>query len=157
MLAQREDPGTPVTVGGADAFVAAWVAQQLDMQIEDFGPCRAIGIVHDGKLICGWVYSDYREMKSGASMQASVASTSPRWGTRRVLRDVFGYPFLQQGVTRFWTAISRKNKRARSAAERLGFRLEGIARRAHDGFVDSAVYSMLPGECPWIEGAMDWR
>ena len=37
--------------------------------------------------------------------------------------------------------------------ERLGFKLEGLARRAHDGETDAAVYSMLPAECRWLGGS----
>ena len=142
----------PVTVGGADAFVASWVARQLDLTVEDFGPLAACGVMLDGALIAGIVYSDYRVMKQGSTMQGTIASISPRWATRRVLRDLFGYPFRQIGVSRFWASAARKHKRSRQMLERLGFKFEGIARRAHDGVQDAAVYSLLEHECMWIRG-----
>jgi hypothetical protein len=34
--------------------------------------------------------------------------------------------------------------------EGLGFRLEGMGRKAYDGRQDAAVYSLLRHECRWI-------
>ena len=150
MLAPERTSSRPVTVGGADPFVTAWVARVLDMDPADFGPCSACGVVVGDRLVAGVVYNEYRQMKAGSSMQASIASTTPRWATKRVLRDLFAYPFVQIGVTRLWASTSRRNKRTKEFLHRLGFRMEGIARRAHDGTVDAAVYSMMPEECRWL-------
>lgn len=146
------DSSRPSTLGGADRAVGAWVAQELGYAgPEEFGPYSACGVLLDGALIAGIIYSDYRKLSHGASMQASIASTSPRWATHRVLHCLFAYPFVQMNVVRFWVSVARRNKRARRCAERLGFRMEGIARRGHDGRQDAAVYSMLPHECRWID------
>ena len=142
---------TPITLGGADEAVAQWVAKQLDIPIEDFLPCSACGVILGGEIIAGVVYSNYRELTQGSTMEASIASTSPRWATRSVLRDLFAYPFIQVGVQRFWVSCARKNKRSRSLVERLGFVYEGMARKAFDGRQDAAIYSMLPHECKWIK------
>lgn len=150
MPAPDIDMARPVTVAGADRFVAAWVARALDVDPAEFGPCSACGVALGGRLVAGVVYNEYRIMRAGSSIQASIASTTPRWASRAVLRDLFAYPFVQMGVSRLWASTSRKNKRARGFLERLGFRFEGIARRAYDGAVDAALYSMLPAECRWI-------
>ena len=113
MLAHDIDPTRPVTVAGADPFVAAWVARHLDIEPDEFGPCSACGVVLGGEMVAGVVYNEYRVLKQGSSMQASIASTTPRWATRAVLRDLFAYPFRQMGVSRLWASTSRKNKRAR--------------------------------------------
>ena len=147
--ASLRESGVPLTLGGADPFVAAWVARQLEAE-DGFGPCAAIGVVLDGSLIAGVVYHDYRKMARGATMQASIATTTPRWATRRTLRDIFSYPFVQMQVARLWVCVGRKNRRSRSMVERLGFKMEGVARRAHDGAMDAMIYSMLPFECRWI-------
>ena len=142
--------GVPFTLGGADQYVAAWVAQQLDISLEDWGPCSACGVVLDGQLIAGVVYNEYRELRHGRTMCASIASISPRWATRKTLRDLFAYPFRQIEVRRLWSTTARRNKNARTVLERLGFKFEGIARRSHDGRQDAAVYGMLPHECRWL-------
>ena len=140
----------PEMVSGSPEFFAQWVAHQLDIPIEEFGDYAAGGIVLDGRLIGGLVYNEYRIQRFGKTMQISIATTSPRWCTRKVLRSLFGYPFQQMGVTRLWAAARRKNTQSRSLMERLGFKYEGMARKGYDGIQDSAIYAMLPHECDWI-------
>lgn len=140
----------PTTIGSADAWVAAWVARQLNLPA-GFGPCSAIGVAIEGRMIAGAVYHDYRDLPRGRTMQASIAAVTPRWATRRTLRDMFAYPFGQVCVARLWVSVARNNRRSRSLAERLGFKLEGVARRAHDGVTDAFVYSMLADECRWVK------
>lgn len=140
----------PVTVGGADQFVAAWVARELDIDPAEFGPCSAMGVVLGGELVAGIVFNNYTVMRAGSSLEASIAATTPRWASRSVLRDIFLYPFGQLGVTRLWAQTAKGNKRARRFLVRLGFSYEGMARRAYDGTRDAAVYSLLPHECKFL-------
>ena len=149
-LAPEWEPGVPYTVGGADMYFAAWLAHQLEVDLEELLPCSACGIMMDGEIVAAVVFNEYRIMTRGSTMQASVASINPRWATRTVLKHIFAYPFLQQKVTRLWASTSRKNKHARKFLERVGFTYEGMARRAYNGTTDAAVYSMLPDECKWI-------
>ena len=72
--------------------------------------------------------------------------------SRRTLRRIFEYPFKQLEVSRLQAVTSVKNLRCKAFIERLGFKLEGLARRAHDGETDQAVYSMMPSECRWLGG-----
>lgn len=146
------DADVPRIISGADQYVAAWVALQLDIPREEFGACSACGVMLGDRLIAGVVFNEYRIQRHGSSMQGSIASISPRWATRPALRDIFSYPFGRMGVTRFWASTARKNKRARKMLERLGFRFEGIGRKAYDGIQDAAMYAMLAGECVWING-----
>ena len=149
-LIDEIDPAVPVSVHGIDAIVSEWVAAQLGMEPSAFAPSAAIGVVHDGGLIAGAVYHQYRPQKHGATVEASLASTSPRWCTRAVLKAMFAYPFVQLGATRLQVTCARKNRRARRLAERLGFRMEGVGRRLWDGKQDAIVYSMMPEECRWL-------
>ena len=142
--------GTPYTLAGVEEAVTAFVADALDIHPEDFGACAACGVILDDELIAGVVYSDYRPLKQGASMQASIASVSPRWATRKVLRSLFAYPFTQMEVSRLWAYTARKNKKARDLLDRLGFKYEGMARRGYDGRQDAATFGMLPHECRWL-------
>lgn len=141
----------PFTISGEP--VIRWTAQQLGKHPEEFGYAEGIGVMLDGSaLICGVVFSEWRPMAGGGSMQATIAATSPRWATRNTLGRMFAYPFLQLGAHRLWVATSRKNKRARRTAERLGFKIEGVARRGWDAHTDAAVLAMLAHECKWIKG-----
>ena len=141
----------PVSFGGAENVVVPWVAERIPMPPEDFGSCAALGITLDGKsLACGVVYSEFRTAKHGNSMQATIASDQPGWASKRTLGEMFAYPFIQMGCSRLWVMVSKRNKRARRLAERLGFKYEGTGRKAWDGRIDAHVLSMLPHECQWI-------
>jgi hypothetical protein len=47
--------------------------------------------------------------------------------------------------------IGSNNKRAIKLNLGLGFKLEGIARKAYDGINDAWVLGMLREECKWVE------
>ncbi len=142
------DPDCPTTVFGIDEIVAAWVAKRLD--IPTFGPSTALGVVRQDRLIAGVVFNNYHQYPSGATIEASIAAIDPHWATRAVLRNFFSYPFLQMNVGRLGVTCRKSNKHARKFVTRLGFKLEGIARRLWDGKQDAAVYSMLAEECKWL-------
>ena len=125
------------------------MADKLDMRPDEFSPSAAIGIAIGDELVAGVVYHEYRKLAHGGSIQASIAATTPRWCSRAVLRDIFAYPFDQLRCSRLWVSVARTNKPSRSLVQRMGFKLEGVGRKAWDGRVDTVVYSMLPYENPW--------
>ena len=140
-----------ITVAGMDAMVIEWVAARLDMPPADFLPCTAVAVVHGAEMLAGAVYYQFRPNAHGGTMEAALASVSPRWCTRAVLASLFAYPFAQVKVARLQVSIAKKNKPARRLAERLSFKLEGVGRRLWDGRQDAVIYSMLPEECRWLQ------
>lgn len=149
-LPDHVDPIVPTTLSGIDQVAADWVAEQLGLPIGCFDPCAAVGVTLHGQLVAGVVFSNYRPFPEGAIIDASIAATAPRWATRSVLRDFFSYPFCQMKATRLQVACRKSNKHARQFVLRLGFRMEGVARRMWDGKHDAVVYSMMPEECRWL-------
>lgn len=133
-----------------DDKVKAWVAKQLPMPFkpEEFGPSSTIGIrdTKSGELIAGAVYHRWR----GFDCELTFAASSPRWCRKGVLAALFNYPFEQRGCTRMTLIIGSNNKRAIKLNLGLGFKLEGIARRAYDGHNDAWVLGMLREECKWV-------
>ena len=125
-----------------------WVAQRLDMKGDDFGDCTAIGRLYDGVPVACVVYHDYRVVKHGASIQASVVCDVPV--PRGLVCEWFRYPFVQLGVTRLWAETSTANEKAQKFLERLGFEKEGRARNLWDGRTDSYIYAMVPEDCKFI-------
>lgn len=115
-----------------------------------FGDCAAAGIICKGRMIAGVVYNNYHKHPNGATIEASIAAVSPRWATRPVLDSIFRYPFVQMKVTRLQVTCKKSNKRARHFVSRLGFKMEGVARRLWGGQSDAVVYSMFPEECKWL-------
>jgi RimJ/RimL family protein N-acetyltransferase len=133
---------------GADDMVAAFVKARIPhMQDSDFGQFTALGVVRDGVLLGGVVYNNYNHH----DIHANYAFDSPKWCTRPVLRTLFAYPFGQLGCVRMTALIGRKNRHARKMILRLGFRLEGVHRKAADGREDCVSYGLLARECPWFQ------
>lgn len=131
-------------VYGQDARVARWV-QAHGPHAGDFGQYVAVGVEEGNELIAGWVFSEYR----GRDIHVSMASTTPRWASRRTLYAIFVYPFVQLKVARLTAYTGQSMTSVRRFLERLGFVHEGTMRQ---GYVDDdiAVYGMLRDECRWI-------
>jgi RimJ/RimL family protein N-acetyltransferase len=132
---------------GFDEYVARWVGARV--QIEDFGACTAIGIVDDAEneVIAGVVYNNFRE----ASIEATIASSTPRWCSKGILHSIFWYPFCQLGVSRLTAITEVTNQHAAYFLSRLGFQQEGVIRRGFRNGVDAIIYGMLREECRWLK------
>jgi RimJ/RimL family protein N-acetyltransferase len=134
---------------GADREVAAMVASRIPhVRDKGFGECAALGVVRDGQLVGGVVFT----MFSGHDIHVHMAFDSPRWATPQTLRELYSYPFRQLPCVRMTAPISRKNKRMRRLAEGLGFELEGVMRKGLDGKDDLMIYGTLRDKCRWVKG-----
>lgn len=133
-----------------------FVAGILGMKPEDFGECNGL-IVGETEIVAAVVYHDYHIYEHGKTIQASIASISPKWATKNVLKVMFAYPFEEIGVTCLRVCCRRGNRKARQFVKRLGFKEEGVARREWDGIEDVVSYSMFPEECVWIGGQLKTR
>lgn len=144
----------PVIIGNvlyfADGFVSEFVRGRIrHMEDRQFGPCSALGVVDkDRNLLGGVVFHSYRPQDGDIEM--SAAFDHPRWAMPHTLRRLFQYPFVQLGCGRMTTITPRANKRARRFDEGLGFKLEGVIRKAVMG-QDACVYGMLRSECKWLK------
>jgi RimJ/RimL family protein N-acetyltransferase len=129
---------------GYDVEIADWVGKRLD--ITNFGPCTTLGIADEDGLIAGIVFNNYR---SAIGMEASIASTSPRWCSRGTLAAIFGYVFDQVGCRRLTATTEAKNQPVRAFLCHLGFREEGLLRH---GFPqdDAVIFGMIREECRWL-------
>ncbi len=132
-------------IRGWDAAVARWVGDRLD--IKEFGPFyRAVGIANDCELIGGVVYNNYRH----PNIEMTIATATPRWCSRSILRILFWYPFNTFDCRRVTAVTESTNQPARAFLCRLGFHEEGTMRRAFPSGADAAIYGMLREECRWL-------
>lgn len=132
---------------GDDALVSGWVAERIS-HVESFEGAVAIGVMDDhGSPLGAVVYHEFR----GNDIQMSCAGENAAWLSRRVLRAIFSYPFVQLKCRRVTAMTPARNAHTRDFLERVGFRQEGVMRQ---GFIDDdcVVYGMLRDECKWIEG-----
>ena len=129
-----------------------YVAERTGTTAANMRPAIGAAVLKDGKLAGAAVFNNYHVLHKGSWCEVSVAIDDVECVSRRVLRQIFEYPFKQLGVSRLQAVTSVDNKRCQKFIERLGFQFEGRARKAHDGETDAEVYSMLPGECRWLGG-----
>jgi RimJ/RimL family protein N-acetyltransferase len=133
-------------VVGRDAAVAEWVGSRIPHvgSGEGFGPCVALGVEgEDGPLIGGVVFSNWQP--GCRSIEASFASDTARWLTRRLITQILSYPFGQLGCQRITAITPRKAKAARRFLDAFGFRREGLVRKGF-GDDDAVISGMLRRE-----------
>lgn len=103
----------------------------------------------NGKLVAGCVYHRWR----GFDCEVTFASMTPRWVLPQNLTPLFHYPFVQRGLSRLTLIIGANNRVAVKTNIRIGFKVEGVARKAYDGTNDAIILGMLREECPYLEGS----
>jgi RimJ/RimL family protein N-acetyltransferase len=99
-----------------------------------------------GRVAALVLYGDY----TPENLQMHIASRSPNWCKRGVLRGLFHYPFEQLRVGRVTAIISKSNKHARRFVERIGFRLEGVHPRMMPSGGASCSYGLIKEDCRWL-------
>lgn len=106
-------------------------------------PYTAIGVIgQDGTLAGGFVFTGY----TGDSVEMSLAGAATI--SRGAWRAIADYVFRQMKCSRLQVHTRRDgNKRVRRTATRLGFHMEGIARRYY-GQHDALVYSLTADQLP---------
>ena len=72
--------------------------------------------------MAGCVFSQFRP----PNIEISFATTTPKWATKQVIRDILRYPFLQLGCKRVSCITEATNQHARAFLCRLGFHEEGV-------------------------------
>jgi len=135
-----------ILVTGEDKAICRWVGDRMGGVDSYFGPCKTMGFVADGELVCGVVFNNYQP----PNIEASIATATPRWCNRGVLSAIFHYPFVQAGCLRVTAKTKATNQPARAFLCRLGFQQEGVIRHAYPDGVDMVVYGLLRDECRWL-------
>jgi len=131
---------------GEDKRIADWVGALID---EAYPPgAVGIGLEQDGELIAGVVFDYY----TGPSISMHVAAApGRRWMTKDFLWRCFAYPFLQLQCNRITGLVRVDNLDAQRFDEHLGFKREGLLRKAAKDGTDYIVYGMLREECRFLE------
>ena len=129
---------------GNDQQIFIWVARRIGVEFirESF---RGLGVLRDGELIAGLVLSQY----TGFDVRLSAAATRRDWLSRGLISDVAKFVFTELKCKRVTVVCRRQNKSTRALSLRLGFREEGVLRKAWDGIDDAVFYGMLEEDCKW--------
>lgn len=139
-------------VFGFDQELAVWAASLIPhMRGRTFGPCRSIGVMR-GKdpedisvpMQAVVVFHEFHEYER--TCQVSIASRTPMWARREIIRTLFAYPFEQLNVNLLWSAMRQDNHRAIRFNEHLGFRRDGVLRHRFGHKQHAVVTSMTKSE-----------
>lgn len=138
-------------------YIKQWISSHVGGI--DLGLGAGIGISRDGKLIAAIYYNNFRvsPKKEPISIEVNVVVVDKKAITKDTLGELFSYPFIRLGVKRVGATVAKRNKSARLLLQRLGFKYEGVARKAWHFGEDCAVYSLLKPECFWIENVIRRR
>jgi L-amino acid N-acyltransferase YncA len=114
-----------------------------------FDPAQSICIASlsdDGGVLGVVMFSRFMEF----NCELSVASTSPKFLTRKFLNVIFHYAFLTAGKHRITAVVEDGNLGALGINKRLGFTEEARLKGWY-GEKDGIILRMLRSECRWLK------
>jgi RimJ/RimL family protein N-acetyltransferase len=114
----------PMLMFNHDAVLTAWAGARLG--ITDFRPCTTIGIAREGVILAAAIYNNYRP----PNIEITFVTASPHWASKRAIRAMLRYPFVQLGCKRLTAITAVLNTSARTFLLRLGFCEEGLHSEA---------------------------
>ena len=140
---------------GHDEPLARWACARIPWA--NYHPdMRAVGVADgmaaDSQLLAVVTFFDYRApaMVNGAewynTVECGIAASSPRWASRRVIKEILSIPFRQFKVRKVRLVIPSTNKRALRFAEGIGFTPEGTLRHEYAKGVHACVLGLLRNE-----------
>ena len=134
------------SVADSERFVAdslAQLATNQSFQAGIFEKKRLIGVI-------GYHPIDWRNRKTALGYWLAPEAMG-RGLMTSACRTMIGHGFRELGLVRMEIRCATQNRLSRAIPERLGFKEEGIARRAewlYDHFVDLVIYAMLASDWP---------
>ena len=130
-------------VFGDDERVAQWCRERLPNFLGWNGHYIAIGYSAGPNLLGAVVFTQF----SGANIVIACALEAPL--TRRFLRAIFYYPFLQLGCRRVTALIDADNAKSIRLVEHVGFEQEGRMKHATTTG-DVLIYGLTKERCRWL-------
>lgn len=102
-----------------------------------FRDYTALGVFQGSTLVAGLVYCDYD--RNAGVIQISGAADTPRWLTRKVLWEMFAWPFLELGCQTVAMRVDPDDMRLKRILTSYGFTCHVLPRlRGRDK--DEALY-----------------
>lgn len=116
----------------------------------DSSRAYAVQILKNGYVKAVVMYTNF----SGENCEMHIASDSKDWCTRRVLHDLFWYPFEVLKVNRVSAVTRKKDISLQSFMHRIGFEHEGTMKEFYDND-DALMWGMLKRHCQWFKSKVN--
>ena len=110
-----------------------------------FGSGTAMGVVDGAKVVSSVVFYDY-DADAGV-IQISAAADTPRWLTRQILKEMFGYPFNGLGCQAVVMRVDPDNTRLARILHAYGFTSHTVPH----------LRGKNKAECLFVLSSDDWR
>ena len=123
-----------------------FINRVLDVKFVAGQAITIASLSNDGEILGVVVFNNFTEH----NCELSVASVSPRFLSKSLLRAVFHYPFETAGKSRITAIIEDGNEAALTLDRRLGF-VEEARLKGWYGDKDGIVLRMLREECNVLE------
>lgn len=103
-------------VWGHEELVAPWIAEECGLG-GPIGECRTASVLAaDGRLMAGVAFHNWNPQ--AGVIEVSAAAADPRWASRSVIRELFGYGFgIAQAVV---ARTAEDNRRVRRLWQAFG-------------------------------------
>lgn len=128
---------------GHDDVVMGYVRRVYGREDIDFPGGRTIGVLDGGQLIAGIVFHDWNPTAS--TIELSMAATSRRWLTRRVMQALSRYVVEGVGAQLAVMRTSERNEPACRIANAIGFKPHRIPNLRGRGEAE-IIYTMTTDE-----------
>lgn len=110
-------------------------------------PTYWLAVVGDeGELLSVMVYHNFGP--ASCEITCVVFQVAPF--SRKVLRDLFAYPFYQLGLRSVHSIVEISNSRSLDLTRRLGLAPAGLLRNWYENGSDGILHQMLKEECKWL-------
>ena len=121
-----------------NVMLEAWLNKRYGG--DSSSPCQCLAVMDGKKLVGVLKYFNYRH----PNIEVGFYCEDYRWALNRDgILEAFSYPFIQLGCKRVTALIERKNRIARKMVKGLGFKEEGVLRKAGPKG-DIILYGLLP-------------
>lgn len=105
----------------------------------------AAAVIYQNRTVAVVIYCN----QSHGNLEMHIASRSPAWCSRAILKKIFFYPFSYLGVRRVSALTKASNHDAQKMLQRLGFQWEGHCRQYYGPKDDAIAWGLLRDECRW--------
>lgn len=131
-------------------FIGNWVTRQTtdNGELGFSGAFNALGVVDNNALIAGFCFHDWHPIHR--TICITLAATTPRWGSRKIIEGILSYPFIELDCQRITVTVNATNSASLRLAKGVGFKEEARLERAAGMNCDVIVLRLFVEE--WLEG-----
>jgi hypothetical protein len=128
----------------------AYLLKQLSDHGINLKNAQPAGFVVDGKLSAIAAFHDQRAKNIEFSIYGVPGWSRRPKAVRAFVWMMHDWAFNKLGCMRCTCLVAKKNAKARAMAEKVGFKLEGVLRKAGEDGRDICLYGLLKEEATWV-------